>query len=102
MDSILQPGDLEGAREDGEAFGQAVGSRVAAEMSGANRSHAELTAIGSEGVSTILARANSLADSGCERATVTEWTDAAAGAFHRKLEQAALLLRAYESSTGKH
>lgn len=102
MSSIQQLLDLEGARDDGEAFGREIGDRVAAKMTQANLTHSELTSIGSEGVSTILARASALADAGLDRDIVTAWTDAAAAAFNAELERAAALLNAPEGSTRKH
>ena len=71
-------------------------------MTQANLPLAELTTIGSDGVSAILAKANALADARLDREIVSAWTDAAADAFNLELERAAALLNAPEGSTSKH
>jgi hypothetical protein len=102
MSSKQQLPDLEGARQGGEAFGREIGNRVASNMTRAHLTHAEARRIGSEGVSTILAKASALADAGHDRELVAAWTDAAADAFNLALERAAALLNVPEGSTSKH
>jgi hypothetical protein len=86
--------DVEEARQDGEAFGQAVGRRTAAAMTQADLGGADVTAIGAEGAGTVLAKATALADAGLERDLVEAWTEAAADAFKLELDRAASLLAA--------
>jgi hypothetical protein len=86
--------DIDGARQDGEAFGQAVGRRTAAAMTQADLGGADMTGIGAEGAGTVLAKAASLADAGLDRDLVEAWIDAAADAFRLELDRAASLLAA--------
>ena len=86
--------DAEEARQDGQAFGQAIGRRVAAAMTQADLGGADVSAIGAEGAGTVLAKATALANAGLGRDLVEAWTDAAADAFRIELDRAAALLAA--------
>ena len=93
---------VESAREDGETFGRAVGKRTAQEMTRVGLSSDQLKAVGSEGIGTIIARANSLASAGLDRVIVAAWTESAAEAFNAELNSAASLLRAATPPGAKH
>ncbi len=94
--------DDETARRDGEAFGRETGRHTAAEMTRADLTRADLRAIGEAGVSTILARAEALAEAGTDTACVAIWTDGAADAFHAELDRAAALLSSPDPSGRRH
>jgi hypothetical protein len=93
---------VESARDDGETFGRAVGKITAREMTRTGLSPDQLKSVGSEGIGTIIARANSLARAGLNRVIVAAWTEGAAEAFNAELDSAASLLRADTPSGEKH
>ena len=86
--------NLEMACQDGEAFGRGAARRASAAMTRADLTDADANAIGAEAVSTVLARADALADQGLAKHLVEAWTDAAAEAFNVELQRAASLLAA--------
>jgi hypothetical protein len=90
------------ARNDGEGFGRAIGKRTAQEIIRARLSSEELERAGSDGVTTIIARANSLATAGLDEVIVSAWTEGAAEGFNSELDAAALLLRAATPPGAKH
>ena len=102
MTSTPEQQDPQRTRMEGEAFGRSVAKRIALQMTRATLSDSELRAIGSEGVSLVLAKAQSLADAGLDQTTLDEWTNAAAEAFNRELERAASLLVANQASDSRH
>src|SRR4051794_39655812 len=90
------------ARKDGEDFGRAVGKRTAQEIIRPGLSSEQLERAGSEGVTTIIARANSLASAGLDPILVSAWTEGAAEGFNSELDAAASLLRAATPPGAKH
>jgi hypothetical protein len=90
------------AREDGEAFGRAAGKRTTQEIIGAGLSSQHLERAGSEGVTTIIARANALASAGLDPVIVSAWSEGAAEGFNSELDSAASLLRAATPPGAKH
>ena len=85
--------DVDSARTDGELFGRMIGQETAAGMLRDDVPHAELTGVGVDGVTAILRRAQTLADSGFSQEIVEAWTEAASEAFNEELERAAALLK---------
>ena len=92
----------ETARKDGEDFGRAVGKRTAQEIIRAGLSSEQLERAGSEGVTTIIGRANSLASAGLDPVMVSAWTEGAAEGFNSELDSAASLLQAAAPPGAKH
>jgi hypothetical protein len=89
--SIALPQTVETARADGAEFGQAAARQAAAAMTRPGLTQAQVKALGAETAGAVLAKADSLAAAGLDRALVEAWTEAAAEAFNAELSRAASL-----------
>lgn len=92
------PSDIDDAREQGEAFGSEVGRQAAGDMMQTGLADNEIKLIGAEAISSVIGRADALANAGLDREIVSAWVEAAAEAFNRELDQAVSLLRASGSA----
>jgi hypothetical protein len=92
--STALPQTIETARAEGAEFGQAAARQAASAMTRPGLTQAEVKALGAETAGAVLAKADSLAAAGLDRALVEAWTEAAAEAFNAELSRAASLLSA--------